>query len=581
MIHFQKLQTRLIALILAVIIPLSIGTFLVVGNQARQVLTQNANERLEKNNEALSNSVNGWMNQNLSALQQLVSLPSILTMNETEQKPILEVMAASYPHMYLVSTTDLNGLNVARSDEADLTDYQDRVWFQSAAAGKPLTFQTLIGRTSGEPALVVSTPIRNETGATIGVGMFAADLTTVAEEVKTGHIGETGFAYLVNEKGQVLAHPDPAFSHELIDYSDYFPVTRVLEGQSGPLEFTDSSGTEWHAYVQTLEYGWGLIVQQERSELLQSINTFQRMLLIMLTLLMMGIIISVWLTTRRTLRPIHNMTQVAVSVSQGDYSQTVPVESDDELGVLARAFNTMLKQITGFTTQVQRRNQALETSVEVSRHLSTFLDAKELVATVVKQVQNAFNYYHVHIYTLDDTNKKLIVAGGTGEAGAKMLDDGHSVPVGVGLVGRAAATKSVVLVPDVTQEKGWLANPLLPETKTETAVPIMAGDQLLGVLDVQHNVVGGLRQLDADMLQTVAAQVAIALRNATLFEQAQRQATQQTLVNEISQKIQRAVDLDGVLQVTAQELGRSLGVRRATVQLSGQRKDNGRIQEKN
>ena len=152
---------------------------------------------------------------------------------------------------------------------------------------------------------------------------------------------------------------------------------------------------------------------------------------------------------------------------------------------------------------------------------------------------------------------------------------------GKGLVGRAASSKRTVLVSNVVAEEEWLPNPLLPDTKAEIAVPIVIGNQVFGVLDVQHNVINGLTEDDSQLLELVAAQVAIALRNAHLYSQVQRQADRETMINEISQKIQRAVDMDGVLQVTAQELGQSLGVRRATVQLSGHRKDNGRFQEKN
>jgi GAF domain-containing protein len=160
------------------------------------------------------------------------------------------------------------------------------------------------------------------------------------------------------------------------------------------------------------------------------------------------------------------------------------------------------------------------------------------------------------------------MAGGTGEAGRIMLSSGHRIPQGKGLTGRAAAIKSVVLVPDVSQEKDWLPNPLLPETKSEVAVPIVMGERVLGVLDVQHDVAGGLGEADAGLLQSIAGQVAIALQNIHLFAEAQRRAEHQTLVNLIVQRIQSTTTVEDALQVAVRELGRAVEARETSVRLA-------------
>jgi ABC-type sugar transport system substrate-binding protein len=105
--------------------------------------------------------------------------------------------------------------------------------------------------------------------------------------------------------------------------------------------------------------------------------------------------------------------------------------------------------------RIAERTRALETSTEVSRRLSTILDQRTLVRAVVEQVQTAFDYYHTQIYLFDDNKENLIMVGGTGEAGQTMLERGHSIPKGRGLVGRAADLNLPVLVPNVERSIGY------------------------------------------------------------------------------------------------------------------------------
>ena len=312
------------------------------------------------------------------------------------------------------------------------------------------------------------------------------------------------------------------------------------------------------------------IIKQQNAQILLSLG------ILLATLLFIGFGFSI--IANRILRPIGTLATTATVIAKGDFTQRVDVISDDEIGELAQAFNTMTEQLQDSFTNLERRianrTRALEISTEVSRRLSTILDQDQLVKEVVNELVSAFNYYYAHIYLFDDDKNTLVMKGGTGEAGQVLLSRGHTIQKGRGLVGRAAEENQVILVGDTLNEEGWLPNELLPETRSECAVPIAIGDKILGVFDVQHNIINGITEEDATLLQSIANQVAIAVQNAQAFTQAQAQAEIEERVNIIGQKIQTASTVEETIQTAVQELSLALDGMRVTGHIAGRQKEN-------
>jgi len=272
------------------------------------------------------------------------------------------------------------------------------------------------------------------------------------------------------------------------------------------------------------------------------------------------------------LRPINLLTEAAEEYGQGNYEHVIGISGQGELGQLGDAFDRMGNQISTLVHTQERtiadRTRALETSTEVSRRLSTILDEEQLVKEVVEQLVTAFDYYYAHIYLFEEDENTLVMKGGTGEAGTVLLSRGHTIPKGRGLVGRAAETNKVILVGDTLNEEGWLPNDLLPETRSECAVPISIGENVLGVFDVQHNIVDGITEEDVDLLESLANQVAIAVQNAQAYTIAQEQAEREVRISKISAQIQQATTIDDVMKIAISELGQTLNSKRTSVELN-------------
>lgn len=275
-----------------------------------------------------------------------------------------------------------------------------------------------------------------------------------------------------------------------------------------------------------------IIVSNTRQD---SANT-QLTTILALALIMSAIL--AYITTRSITTPVAQLLGSVQKIMNRDFSHQEILQRNDEFGKLSQATSLMTDLLKETYEQLEQRvadrTKALTTSSEVSRRLSTILNRNELVTEVVNQVKNSFGYYHTQIYFFDETSENLIMAGGTGEAGEMMLSQFHKVARGRGLVGRAAETNEPVLVSDTSQNTEWLPNKLLPDTKSEVAVPISIGKQVLGVLDVQHNTVNGLKGEDVDSLQSIANQVAVALQNIQSTDVVTKRASELQTVAQIS-----------------------------------------------
>ena len=169
--------------------------------------------------------------------------------------------------------------------------------------------------------------------------------------------------------------------------------------------------------------------------------------------------------------------------------------------------------------ELQKRAAELQTVARVSTTASTVLNPDELLQSVVDLTKDRFGLYHAHIYLANEAWQTLLLAAGAGEIGQSMVADQHAILMSAerSVVARAARERQAIIVNDVQAESGHLPNPLLPETRSEMAIPMIVGDQVLGVFDVQSERVDRFTEEDANIYTTLTSQVGVALQNARLY----------------------------------------------------------------
>jgi putative methionine-R-sulfoxide reductase with GAF domain len=428
--------------------------------------------------------------------------------------------------------------------------------------------------TTNEPLMTIAIPVLNlRTGSIDGVLVSVARIKKIWDLIAGIDVSQGQSIYIVDAQGKVVAHRNPSvvLRGTTFNLPNQNGVQLGLNGERVVLAFNSMSLGQQQLNT---------VAEQTITDALAP-ATNMVFVALALVIVVTGIagVLSL-LSVRPIVEPIQALAKAAEGIGAGDLTSYVPVTTNDEIGTLATTFNNMTSQLRetlqGLEQRVAERTRGIELSAEVSRRLSTILDPSQLVTDVVGLLQSAFDYYHVHIYLFDEEKENLVMVGGTGEVGKVLLERGHKLPRGRGLVGRACEEGQVVLVADTKEDPNWLPNPLLPETKSEIAVPIMLGDEVLGALDVQEDTVGGLDQQDVDLLTGIAGQVAIALRNARQYAEAQRQVEREARIGAIVGQIQSTQTIEEALQIAVRELGRTLRAPQTKVKIRMGEDENGR-----
>ncbi|MDM8527643.1 ATP-binding protein [Anaerolineales bacterium HSG24] len=344
---------------------------------------------------------------------------------------------------------------------------------------------------------------------------------------RTG-LGKTGETYLVDLDYELLT--DSRFPN--------FPISETLIRTEGITQTVGErkNGIGFYDNYRNIPvvgvYHWlpelriALLAEQEQAEAFQPIyDTTLTNTAIVLGTVFVVMLLSLWVS-RWIANPIGKLAETAERISDGDLALTVKIERQDEIGVLADAFNSMTTQllnlINNLEDRVEQRTRAIESSAEIGRQMTSMLDIEKLLQYVVNRVKDEYDYYHVQLYLVDEETGDLIMARGFGEIGQQLKERQHRIAVGQGIVGTVATIKRYFLSNNVNEMPNFVRNPLLSDTKSELAVPLRHGEKVIGVLDIQSRQIQRFSSNDISVMQLISDQLAVVLDNARLYSQTQR-----------------------------------------------------------
>ena len=402
----------------------------------------------------------------------------------------------------------------------------------------------------------------------LGVIGIDIQLKQFIDRVNSIKFGETGYAFLIDNAGHILAMPPEGY--ELFGITpEVLPdngspeqsligkgsgglqnaVNRMIKDQVG-IEVISANGENLYvafAPLNTPNYHLGIVAPEDeftaklvssKNEAEQRVQETLRGISLILVLLFIGAAVFSLLVGQIITSPLLRLTQAAESIARGDLNARAQITSEDETGILARAFNSMTERLSENLSTLEERVSArtleLETANERNTRRANQFEAIARVASTIRSTQDLskllplitvtiseqFDFYHVGIFLVDSQREYAVLVAANSEGGKRMLDRNHRLRVGgTGIVGYVTQSGQARISLDVGQDAVYFNNPDLPDTRSEISLPLRIGADTFGALDVQSKQINAFNQDDINILSTLADQVSVAIQNARSYQQ--------------------------------------------------------------
>ncbi len=178
----------------------------------------------------------------------------------------------------------------------------------------------------------------------------------------------------------------------------------------------------------------------------------------------------------------------------------------------------LLQQNERMFSMLERRHRLLETAARVGQMVTSILAIDDLLKHTVNIICSEFNFYYSGIFLVSDDRQWAVLRAGYAAAGRKMMAENYRLPVDDrSMIGNSIIKQQAQIALDVAGEESHFKNPLLPNTRSEMALPLIVQSNALGALTVQSDQLNAFTEDDITSLQAMADQIAIAINNAQLM----------------------------------------------------------------
>lgn len=346
-------------------------------------------------------------------------------------------------------------------------------------------------------------------------------------------------------------------------FSTLTSLQQNAQTQPKPLEIETGSDNPVLTQVQWFpSMHAGVVLEVDTTSVYSGLNSLAPFTvgLVLVTLLAVSLVI--YLLINRFTKPLRGLAEITQQFAAGNWYSRAPVQSEDEVGQLASAYNTMAEELSrmyrSLENKVDESSRQIRTTAEIAQHITSFANLDAMLNQTVELLVHQFGFYQASIFLLDRTGQYLEFKTGYGAATQALSENKFRLPVGSdSITGWVSASNEMRIVSDTKTDKLQLTLKLLPETRSEAALPISVGSLVLGVLDIQSTKPDAFNAETIAMLQTLSRQAAAAIQTAGMAESSQVNFDELSRLYRSSHLIARAGTEGEILQIAGRVLQES------------------------
>jgi len=487
-----------------------------------------------------SQSVSSFIQDKFSIMKTVVKVANLTTLPAEQQQTLDSLMGRepSFRRLAFLNAQDQELMQSSRLSQQASSSLADQLSDEVLAQikqGNNYISSVYVDPNTSEPLVLLATPVTDALRDFQGTLVAEVNLKSMWDLVDHLQVGEGGVVYVVDKQGNLIAFHDTArvlqgenmmYLDEVREYITGVEVGAFLDLTTG-IQGIPIVG----AYAPLGTPDWAVVAEMPWNEAYRgAIQSAIASLVILVVTSVLAGLVGVFVARRLSV-PLVSLTDTASKISAGELELQANVSGPTEVSLLAASFNSMTAQLRGLISSLEERVEArtgqLRASADVGRAAATLVEPHELLHSVVNLITDRFGFYYAAVFIVDSSGHHAVLREATGEAGRILKERGHQLEVnGQSMVGYAITRRRSRVALDVGEDAVRFANPLLPGTRSEIALPLSVGDRVLGALDVQSTQEAAFDEASAAVLQAMADQIAVAWNNALSYTETQAAARQ-------------------------------------------------------
>lgn len=529
----------------------------------------------------IADQIDEFLKHRISELSAAAEIGRFWEMKKDLQKEALYRLMKLDPQIHEVSVAGLDGREFLRLSkfrvytDADLIYLGKEDKFLRALGGENHIGAVYYARTA-EPFVTIAVPIRFTARGVRGVVVAEVSLKTLWDSFSYITIGKSGHAFVTDQSGNLIAHPD--YSKVLlgtnVSHLDEFKEFRENpngDQNPGAMWKGESGRTVLTTFAAVKKSGWAVVVEEPVESALSEVRQIEQIGMLFLLVLLLGSSgISYFFSTRIT-RPVRQLEEGARRIARGDLLQKLEIRTGDEIENLANEFNDMAGQVRIHREELEQRvaekTRDLSALYALTGPLGRTRALKEMLNEATCKIMQVTGADAAYIRLLDETGQRFVLTSSQGLSEACR----HQMPLEVreGPMAEQALRTGIPLISedlstDLTPMQGLLAR---SGYRSATFIPLQASGSAFGILTLASWERGKINARQKESLSAMAQQISIAIENARLFEEIQLKAEELSVLHTAASTFNQALDLKTTLQVVLDAVLKVISADAASIRL--------------